>query len=219
MKVSKRKMTEHREQIISAAAKRFREMGFDGIGVADLMKEVGLTHGGFYGHFSSKEELISLASQRALRETAAKWGKVVEQAPSDPLRALSNHYLSERHQSHPETGCLFAALGSELARQSRLVKEIVMQEELAIFDLLTGVTPGRTQAVRREQAIIVLAVLIGGMILARSVPDAAMSNEILKTMSSGIPDVVHSKSRAMRHRSERRQALHSLPGDRSQRSR
>lgn len=73
MKVNKQKVAEHREQIIAAAAKRFREKGFDGISVADLMKEAGLTHGGFYGHFRSKEELMGLASQHALRETANMW--------------------------------------------------------------------------------------------------------------------------------------------------
>jgi len=191
MKVSKRKVAEHREQIIAAAAKRFREKGFDGISVADLMKEAGLTHGGFYGHFSSKEELMGLASQRALRETAKMWEKVIEEAPDKPLEALAKFYLSPKHQSHPETGCLFAALGSELARQPRSVKEAVREEQLAIFDLISRVVPGRTKAARRKQAIIVLAGLIGGMVLARSVSDAALSEEILKTVSASVANSVH----------------------------
>src|SRR5271170_3287736 len=102
MKVSKQKMAEHREQIIAAAAKRFREQGFDGISVADLMKEVGLTHGGFYGHFTSKEELVALASLRAMSDSAAKWQKVIDGAPGDPLEALAESYLSQRHHDHPE---------------------------------------------------------------------------------------------------------------------
>ena len=192
MKVSKQKMAEHREQIISAAARRFREKGFDGIGVADLMKEAGLTHGGFYNHFNSKEELIGLASRRALRETAGRWEKVIAESPGNPLQALANYYLSERHQSHAETGCLFAALGSDIARQSRSVKEGIMQEELTLIDLLSRVVPGKTKAARRKQAVIALAGLIGGMILARSTPDPAFSHEILKTMATAVPDSVGS---------------------------
>lgn len=190
MKVSKQKMAEHREQIITAAAKRFREKGFDGIGVADLMKEVGLTHGGFYGHFGSKEELIGLASQRALRETAKKWEKVIEEAPDRPLEAFAKFYLSKRHQMRPEAGCLLAALGSELDRQPRSVKEAVLEEQLNIFDLLSRIVPGRTKAAKRKQAIVILAGLIGGMILARSMPDAALSEEILETVSAAIPNWV-----------------------------
>src|SRR5579863_964901 len=89
MKVSKEVMAGHREQIIAVAARRYRERGFDGISVADLMKEVGLTHGGFYRHFSSKEELIALSSLRAMNETAARWKKIIDEASGDPLEALA----------------------------------------------------------------------------------------------------------------------------------
>ena len=88
MKVSKETMAEHREWIITAAARRFREHGFDGVSVADIMKEVGLTHGGFYGHFSSKDELVALASLRAMTEAIAKWQKVIDEAPGDRLETL-----------------------------------------------------------------------------------------------------------------------------------
>src|ERR1700730_59924 len=187
MKVSKQKMAEHREQIIEAAAKRFREKGFDGISVAELMKEVGLTHGGFYGHFTSKEELVSLAAQRAMRSTSAKWATVIGEASGDPLAALAKDYLSTRHQDHPEAGCLFAALGGELGRQPVSVKQAVMEVQLQFLDILSRVVPGRTKAARRKKAIVVFAELIGGMILARSVPDPELSQEILKTMAAIIP--------------------------------
>src|SRR3984893_1504490 len=187
MKVSKQKMAEHREQIIEAAAKRFREKGFDGISVAELMKEVGLTHGGFYGHFTSKEELVSLASQRAMRSTSAKWARVIGEAPGDPLAALAKDYLSTRHQDHPEAGCLFAALGGELGRQPVLVQKAAMEVQLQFLYILSRVVPGRAKAARRRKAIVVFAELIGGMILARSVPDPELSQEILKTMAAIIP--------------------------------
>ena len=209
MKVSKQTMAEHRERIIAVATRRFRENGFDGIGVADLMKEAGLTHGGFYNHFSSKEELIGLASQRALRETAEKWESVINEARGNPVEALAKHYLSERHLSHPETGCMFAALGSELARQPRSVKEKVMQEELNIFDLLARLLSGRTAGAKRKQSIILLAGLVGAMVLARSIPDAALSREILTTMSAAIPDSVRSNRSHRSHRPSHRRSPRS----------
>ena len=181
MKVNKQTMAEHREQIIESAARQFRENGFDGISVADVMKEAGLTHGGFYGHFDSKEELMALASQRAVHNSVNKYAKIIEEAPQKPLMALVKSYLSQRHQAHPETGCLFAALGSELARQPSSVKDAVMQEELKLLELIARVVPGRTKAAKRKRAIAVFAELVGAMILARSVPDAELSEEILTT--------------------------------------
>src|SRR3982750_4970793 len=87
MKVSREQALQNRERIVEAAAQRFRERGFEGIGVADLMKEAGLTHGGFYGHFSSKEELIAEASDRALTESLARLSNIAERAHDDPLSA------------------------------------------------------------------------------------------------------------------------------------
>src|SRR5688500_1127123 len=100
MKVSKEQAAQHRERILEAAAQRFRERGFEGIGVADLMKEAGLTHGGFYGHFSSKEDLIAEASARALAQSLARWGKVADRASGDPLSALAGAYLATRHRDN-----------------------------------------------------------------------------------------------------------------------
>ena len=195
MKVSRQKMAEHREQILAAAANRFREHGFDGISVADLMKEAGLTHGGFYGHFSSKEELVALASLRAMSETVAKWEKVVDGASGDPLAALARSYLSLRHHDHPETGCLLAALGSELARQPASVRDAVTEGQQQFFALLTRIVPGQTKAARKKKAIAVLATMIGGMVLARTVSDPELRQEILETVAASIPRSVQDHSR------------------------
>src|SRR5947199_6514843 len=89
MKVSREQAAQNRDRIVEAAAQRFRERGFEGIGVADLMKEAGLTHGGFYGHFSSKEDLIAEASARALARSLALWRQLAERAPRDPLSAIA----------------------------------------------------------------------------------------------------------------------------------
>ena len=117
MKVSREQAAQNRERIVEAAAQLFRERGFDGIGVADLMKEAGLTHGGFYGHFSSKEDLIAEASARALTRSLAVWSKLADRASGDPLSAVAGAYLTSRHRDNPGAGCLLAALGPDVSRQ------------------------------------------------------------------------------------------------------
>jgi TetR/AcrR family transcriptional regulator, transcriptional repressor for nem operon len=190
MKVSKETMAEHREQIIAAAARRFREGGFDNVSVGDIMKEVGLTHGGFYGHFSSKDELVALASLRAMTETIAKWQKVVDEAPGDRLEALADFYLSLRHHSHPGAGCLLAALGSELSRQPSAVKEAATVGQRKSLEFLSGIAPGETKALRRKQAIIALAAMVGGMTLARGTSEPQLRQEILDTVAESVPNSV-----------------------------
>src|SRR6266513_2895986 len=138
MKVSREQAAQHRERILEAAAQRFRERGFEGIGVADLMKEVGLTHGGFYGHFSSKEDLIAEASDRALMRSLALFTKVAERAPADPLPAIASAYLTTRHRDKPGEGCLLAALGSDVSRQGPTLRRAVTNHVLSAVLLLAG---------------------------------------------------------------------------------
>ena len=125
MKVSREQAAQNRERIVEAAAQLFRERGFEGIGVADLMKEAGLTHGGFYGHFSSKEDLIAEASARALTRSLALWSKLAERASGDPLSAIAGAYLTSRHRDNPGAGCLLAALGPDVSRQGPAVRRAV----------------------------------------------------------------------------------------------
>jgi TetR/AcrR family transcriptional repressor of nem operon len=195
VKVSKEVMAKHKEQIIAAAARRYRERGFDGISVADLMKEVGLTHGGFYRHFSSKDELIALSVLRAVSETITEWRKIADDATGDRLEAVVHYYLSLRHHNHPETGCLAAALGCELSRQPSLVKEAVTEGERQIIDFLSGIAPGKTKALRRKQAIVAFASMVGGMTLARMTSDGELRHEILK-------DVAHALSNQLLYQFE-----------------
>ena len=194
MKVSKETMAEHRAQIVTAAARRFREGGFDSVSVADIMKEVGLTHGGFYGHFASKDELVALASLRAMTETIAKWKKVVDEAPGDRLETLVDSYLSLRHHNYPETGCPLAALGTELSRQPAAVKEAVTEGQRKMLDFLAGIAPGKTKAQRRKQAIIALAAMVGGMTLARGTSDPQLRQELLNTVAESVPNSVQAVS-------------------------
>ena len=189
MKVSKEKMAEHREKIIASAAKRFRERGFEGIGVAELMKEAGLTHGGFYGHFASKEELVELALARAMRDSTAKWEKVMAEAQGDPLQALAEFYLSLRHCKNPGTGCLFPSLGGEIARQPTGVRSAVTDGLQRFLSLLGRAIRGKTEKTRRRKAIAAYASMIGGMVLARSTKDPALSAEILEAVAESLPHI------------------------------
>ena len=180
VKVSREQTVQNRERIIDTAAQLFRERGFEGIGVADLMKEAGLTHGGFYGHFSSKEDLITEASARALMRSLARFTKVAERAPSDPLPAIASAYLTSRHRDKPGEGCLLAALGSDVSRQGPTVRRAVTDHLRSAVDLLATLIPGKSKAARRQKAISTYATLVGAMVMARAVHDRALSQEILE---------------------------------------
>jgi TetR/AcrR family transcriptional repressor of nem operon len=179
MKVSREQAAQNRERILEAAARLFRERGFDGIGVADLMKEAGLTHGGFYGHFSSKEELMAEASARALTNTFALLREQAERASGDPLAAVASSYLNGRHRDDPGAGCLLAALGPDVSRQGQAVRRTVTDYVRSAVDLLTQLAPGKSKAARRQKAISAYATLVGTMIMARAVDNRALSQEIL----------------------------------------
>jgi len=186
MKVSKEQMAENRERILDTAAQLFRERGFDGIGVADLMKSAGLTHGGFYGHFDSKDDLMAQASSRAFAQLTAGWEQLAKQAEADPRATLERAYLSPRHRDAPGHGCLLAALGADAARQGPGVRKAVTQGLTTMVDLLVSVMPGRTKAARRQKALADYASLVGALVLARAVDDAALSEEILQATASAL---------------------------------
>jgi len=181
MRVSRQKAAENRERIVDAASALFRAKGFGGIGVADIMKAADLTHGGFYGHFASKDDLIAQASRRAMARAAANWGKVVATAPKNPYAALVAHYLSPHHRDHPDQGCAFAALSGDAARCAKPVRAAFSAGLEPLIDVLTSAVPGRSKALRRRKAIAALAELTGALILARAVDEVALSNEILES--------------------------------------
>src|SRR5437762_113349 len=145
MRVSREQAAQSRERIVETAAQLFRERGFEGIGVADLMKEAGLTHGGFYGHFSSKEDLVAEASARALMRSLALFSTVAEQGGADPLSAIATAYLTSRHRDNPGEGCLLAALGSDVSRQGRTVRRAVTDHLRSAVDLLATLVRGKSK--------------------------------------------------------------------------
>jgi TetR/AcrR family transcriptional repressor of nem operon len=186
MKVTREQAAENREKIIAVAGKLFREKGFDGIGVADLMQAAGLTHGGFYGHFKSKDDLAAQACRRAFARSAESWAAVVENASGDPLASICRQYVSERHRDAPGKGCLFAALAPDAARQSRPVRQAFTDGLETLTALLAKLAPGRSAAAKRKKALATIAEMVGAIVLARVVDDPALSKEILDATVSDL---------------------------------
>jgi TetR/AcrR family transcriptional repressor of nem operon len=179
MRVSRQKAAENRERIIEAAGALFREKGFDRVGVADIMRAADLTHGGFYGHFESKDDLTAQASERAMTRAATNWGKIVADAPNGPYAALLKHYLSRRHRDDPGQGCAFAALSGDAARCGKPVRTAFAEGLERLIEIVAKTVPSRSKAVRRRRAVAAVAELVGALILSRAVEDSSLSDEIL----------------------------------------
>jgi TetR/AcrR family transcriptional repressor of nem operon len=186
MKVSREEAAASRERILDAASTLFREHGLDGIGVADLMKSAGLTHGGFYGHFTSKEALMAQACDRALARSVAYWDKLAAGAEGKPLSALTRSYLSTRHRDNPGAGCAVAALGADVPRHGAAVRHSITEGVRSLVAILARVVPGRTRAAKRRAALAAYASMVGALVLARAVDDPALSKEILNAVATSV---------------------------------
>ena len=177
MRVTRERAAAHREKILGVPGTLFRQHGFDGIGVADIMKRAGLTHGGFYGQFPSKDDLVAEACARVLGNEG--WVERLTGTPKPSLGALIRAYLSADHRDDPGHGCLMAALGSDVVRQPRAVRRAFTDGFRARIDALLKLVPGRSAAARRGQALATMAGLVGALILSRAVDDPKLSDEIL----------------------------------------
>lgn len=189
MKVSREQVALNRERIVETAARLFRQKGYDGIGVADLMKGAGLTHGGFYGHFASKEDLLAEATAHALQRSVQRWQEKTASDPAGGLSELASGYLSTRHRDHPENGCAIAALGPDVARLGPAVRSAMtagVAGQVAVVEkCLAG--EGADAAAIRQHALATYAAMVGAMVLARAVDDEALSQEILAAVRAQIP--------------------------------
>lgn len=189
MRVSRVEAAKNRERIIEVAAKLFRERGFDGIGVADLMKSAGLTHGGFYGHFASKEDLMAQACARALDGSLDALHQIAERGDENSLSAVASAYLSPAHRDRPGEGCVLAALGAEAARHGSPVRSAFTQGVRSALDLLTQLVPGKAKRAKRERALATYASMIGALVLARAVDDPELSEEVLQSVLASIAQI------------------------------
>jgi TetR/AcrR family transcriptional repressor of nem operon len=179
MKVSRAQAAENRERVVDTAARLFREKGFDGIGLAELMGAAGLTHGGFYRNFASKDELAAEASARALDQSVADWQARIAERPQDALQALFDSYLSPRHRASPGSGCPLAALAGDAARGGGGIRQAFTRGLRGFQALIAPLLPGGAEALRQQRALATLSLLVGAMVLSRATEDEALSDEIL----------------------------------------
>jgi TetR/AcrR family transcriptional regulator, transcriptional repressor for nem operon len=174
------------ERILDTAARVIRRAGFHGVGVADIMKEAGLTHGGFYAHFASRDALLAEALAHAGRQSAERIakGKATREARgASPFRALVEGYLSERHLSGTENGCAVAALASEMPRQSPDVRTAAAQRVRGLIELVKASLP---TGVEVAQAPAIASQMVGALQLARALGDNAEGKALLAANRSAL---------------------------------
>lgn len=181
MKVSREQVAEHRTRILAVAAGLFRQRGFDDVTVADVMKEAGLTHGAFYGHFPSKEALVAEAIGQALPPAPDK------ARPRRSAAEFANGYLSAKHRDNRATSCLFSSLGTEAARGSADLRQRMTAAVRSRIDHLGVDAEGGTPREKRRAAIAAWSAMVGAMVLARLVDDEKLSREILGETRASLP--------------------------------
>ncbi|HEU4644316.1 MAG TPA: TetR/AcrR family transcriptional regulator [Burkholderiales bacterium] len=178
---SKKEQT--RERILRAAARAIRKHGYEGLGVADVMKEAGLTHGGFYAHFASRDALLAQAAEQAGVESTENLSRAVAQAkPGEELMALVDSYLADRHVELAEQGlgCALAAAGSEVPRQHEEVRRAVSRRIKELIGLIERQFPDRGKNAAHEKAMAILPCMVGALMLARAVDDPQFSKGLRK---------------------------------------
>jgi TetR/AcrR family transcriptional repressor of nem operon len=180
MRVTRDQAEKNRATVVETASRLFRERGFGGVGVADIMKSAGLTHGGFYGQFGSKDDLAREASEHALAASKESWKRLSEGlAPEAALDAIIRFYLSPEHRDQPAGGCAMAALAVDAGRQEQPVRAAFTAGLSSAIRFLSDLLPGRSKAARREKSLAAFSTMVGALILSRAVDDADLSEEIL----------------------------------------
>lgn len=182
MRVSREKFAENRQKILEVAGVMFRENGFDGVGVADIMKACGLTHGGFYGHFQSKEELQLEVSRALIARVEVRWKALIADASDRSLEALLDHYVSWCSVDNPGSSCVFVALMEEVSRSSGAVRATFNDGLSTLVDILAEIVPGETPEERRKNGFTTLSSMMGAVSLARAVENRELAGQFLSTM-------------------------------------
>ena len=186
---SQQSKRETHEKIDSAAAKRFRERGLTGIGVADLMQEVGLTVGGFYKHFASRGDLVAQAVQAMNSGWEALFANAAATGQGNPqlFDALVDSYLTTEHRDHPEDGgCLFGALSTEIGRSEAEVRTVATRKLETMIEKLQSVFDDRRAPAARTAALLTYSALVGAIGIARATNDESLSREVLATVAKGL---------------------------------
>jgi TetR/AcrR family transcriptional repressor of nem operon len=189
MKVTRAQAAENRSRVVDVASRLFRQYGFNGIGLKELMNGAGLTQGGFYKQFESKEDLAAQACARAMDLAAEQWSTAAASEPEHPLTALIDFYLSPEHRDEFADGCPLVALGSDAGRQPGQVKASFETGIRAHLDVLGSyLPPGEAESVRTT-SMTVLATMVGALLLSRATEDEALSNDFLKSAANQLRQV------------------------------
>jgi TetR/AcrR family transcriptional regulator, transcriptional repressor for nem operon len=190
MRVSRNQAMENRQTVIDVASRLFRERGFDGIGIKDLMAGAGLTQGAFYKQFASKEDLAVQASRRAMESASLRWSAATAANPKDPLGAIIAFYLSPAHREEKMDGCPIVALGSDAARQGSDVKasfEAGIKMHLGILGRLIAETDGEKP---NDKAMAIFSMMIGALTLSRVVNDPDLAQAFLDAAAEQVREAV-----------------------------
>ncbi|RWX81314.1 TetR family transcriptional regulator [Neorhizobium lilium] len=195
MRVSRAQAEENRETVINVASRLFREHGFDGIGLKDLMKGAGLTQGGFYKQFASKDNLAALASRRAMEDATRRWSTAAAER-SDPLEAVIEFYLSTAHRGEKADGCPLVALGADAARQSKEVRRPFEDGIKAHFEVLDELMRETNRSNPSGKAMAILSIMVGAVTISRLIEDENLSQNILDTAAGEVRRIAHAESDA-----------------------
>ena len=188
-RVSREQTDKNRAAIEEVSSRLFREQGFNGVSVADLMAAAGLTHGGFYGHFSSKEALTAVACGKAFAQSAQRWERRIADCTdhSDPraaFRAIANAYLSPASRDNAGNGCPAAALAGDVAREAQdsAARAAYLVGVKGMLDTLTGLSCKGDPAARTNEALVQLATMAGALMLARATHGDPISDQLLEAV-------------------------------------
>jgi TetR/AcrR family transcriptional regulator, transcriptional repressor for nem operon len=180
MRYSREHKLETHERIVKRASVRLREKGAHGIGVADLMKDAGLTHGGFYAHFASREALVIEAFAHAMDRSTERWRKLGEATPPEQrLATIVDSYLSPAHRDNPGHGCAIPTLGAEIARESPKTRRAFATRLEQMIDVFADQIPDVSRKAARQQATAAIATMMGALVMARVAGAGEFSEEIL----------------------------------------
>lgn len=176
------KDTTHKH-VVAVASRHFRKNGIEGASIKDLMRDAGLTHGGFYSHFNSKQQLLQQALTHAFAESLSALSKAGE---GDGIEGFIRQYLGQSHRDKAETGCAFAALTQEIARQDKGARTILEDELEATIDIIARHIGGPDKNAGQTKALQIFSLMVGALQLARAVPDADRSDHILKSAGEAV---------------------------------
>ncbi|NTF47001.1 TetR/AcrR family transcriptional regulator [Rhizobium rhizogenes] len=194
MRVSRAQAEENRETVINVASRLFREHGFDGIGLKDLMKGAGLTQGAFYKQFASKDDLAAQASRRAMESATRRWSTAAAKS-SDPLEAVLEFYLSPDHRGEKADGCPLVALGADAARQSEEVRRPFEDGIRAHFEVLDELMDEAKSSNPSGKAMAILSLMVGAVTLSRLIEEENLSRGVLDAAAREVRRIASGEDR------------------------